>query len=171
MTRIVPTIHRMLPEIVEQAKADALPKRPRWKRPIAHQEQYDETVAINAKLRAENPQPPRLSSDLRRQLGAARGAKTMKAKIEPERRARESAELEAEATIKKVVAALEMTMRNLNTCRAPKTYDMRINQKQIHNALVHLKTKCGVAFEPDEFSRHMPLDPSSWHQNRAKEDK
>ncbi len=157
MTKIIPTIHRMLPDIVEQAKADALPKRPRWKRPIRNQAAYDKAVRLNAKLQAENPRPP-WQSEMRRQLGLAKGTALARKRAEPRRRARERAELEAETAIRNAVAALELVLHGLNACPAPKTYDKRVNQMQIHNAVVYLKTKCGVKFEDDEFSHHAALD-------------
>ena len=162
MTKIVHTIHRLLPRIVEQAKEATLPKRPRWKRPIKDQAKYDEAVAWRKQMQAENPRPP-WQGEMRHQLALSRGTAAAKRRSNsPERKARERAELEAEAVIRKVVAALELTLRDLNACRAPRTYNQRVNQMQMHNAVHHLKTKCGVKFEADEFSQKATLDRSQF---------
>jgi hypothetical protein len=146
MTSIVHTIHRSLPKIVEEAKTLSLKRRPPRKRPIKDQVAYDNNVAWNNKLRAENPQRPG-QAKLRRLLAFDHGARIMAARGEATRKAREEAEMQAEVTLRQTVAALETTLHNLRSFRAPKTYEKRVNQQQIYNAVRHLKNKCGVTFE------------------------
>lgn len=64
---------------------------------------------------------------------------------------REEAEMRTADLVRKIVAALEFSMRELMEVRAPSNYTRHVNQFQIHNALFHLKTKCGVKFTDSEF--------------------
>ncbi len=70
---------------------------------------------------------------------------------------REAAELQVAETVKQAVAALEMALHLLNGIAAPSQYHHHVNQKQVHNAVFHLKTKCGVKFEDSEFSHRVSL--------------
>lgn len=91
--------------------------------------------------------------------GRRRGGATRKAQAAHNREARQEAETHAVATLQSVVTALEMALQELNDIPCPTmTYKSRVNQQQMHNALVLLKTKCGLAFEPSEFTHTVRLD-------------
>jgi hypothetical protein len=77
---------------------------------------------------------------------------------EAKRVARENAEKAAEETVRLVVGALEMALTQLNEIPAPSQYEQHVNQKQVHNAVSHLKTKCGVRFDDSETSHRITLD-------------
>lgn len=87
----------------------------------------------------------------------AHGSK-IKAAHAPERERREEAENNAAEAVRRAVGALEMALHELNQTRAPSSYARSVNQKQLHNAVMHLKTKCGVHFDRDEFSIKVDLD-------------
>jgi hypothetical protein len=74
------------------------------------------------------------------------------------RQEREEVEKRAAEAVKRAVAVLEMALHELNDVRAPAQYTKHVNQLQVHNAVFHLKTKCGVQFVESEFSHKAKLD-------------
>lgn len=80
---------------------------------------------------------------------------------EQKRNRREEAEQRTAELVRKVVAALEFSMTELMAVPAPAQYERAVNQLQLHNVIVHLKTKCGVSFDsaPDNpFAKKVDLD-------------
>ena len=94
-------------------------------------------------------------------MSAARG-KNMKAitRVEVETRAAE--------IVRGAVKALEFIMAEMMQTPAPSgQYDRQVNQLQLHNAIVHLRTKCAVRFDDAgiEYQTKVRLDPGLGDQN------
>lgn len=140
---------------------------PRFKPTIADARySYDEAAdrmhrKDTARLTAILSNRPLYKKQLSGEKSSAANKKRRLAK-EPAIKAREQAEAVVEQAIRQAVTALEFHLTALMECPTPQTqYHVRINQLQLINAVVRLKTKCGVAFDSREFSKPVSLDVAS----------
>jgi len=97
----------------------------------------------------------------RKELAHYKGAQATRAtvkrktgKVKDERLEAERRMLEA---LRKCVSILEFHSEELHRTRKVGTEKGLVNQYGIHNALVLLRTKCGVRFEPNEYDHHIDL--------------
>lgn len=98
------------------------------------------------------PPPPQWRSELWHHKGVhAAAAKANAKRPLAARERREAAEQRLADLVRTVVSALEFNMSELMEIGAVSGAKSHINQLQIHNALVLLKTKCGVKFSQEEF--------------------
>ena len=77
-------------------------------------------------------------------------------------------ETRAAEIVRGAVKALEFIMAEMMQTPAPSgQYDRQVNQLQLHNAIVHLRTKCAVRFDDAgiEYQTKVRLDPGLGDQN------
>jgi hypothetical protein len=87
--------------------------------------------------------------------------------IKDERLEAERRMLEA---MRKVVSILEFHLEELHRTRKVGNEKGLVNQYAIHNALVLLRTKCGVHFDPNEYDHHVDLCPRAGLTPQQRED-
>jgi hypothetical protein len=120
---------------------------------------YAETMARvdGIKMAAINANMPLHAKELAHYKAAVGNRKTAKrktGKLKDERLEAERRMLEA---MRKAVSILEFHMEELHRTRKIGSPSGLVNQHAIHNALVQLRTKCGVKFDPNEYDHHVDL--------------
>lgn len=115
---------------------------------------------------------------IKKTLGQAKGqqwmrenARKLSAQRAPQKSRREEAEQRLAETVRLVVNALETGMTELMEIGHAAGAASFINQRQLHNCIFHLKTKCGVKFDAptaDPYSRRVRLDPLPLKRNSTR---
>jgi hypothetical protein len=83
--------------------------------------------------------------------------KRMRAKNQPVKDERLEAERRMLEAMRHVVSTLEFHLEELHRTRKVGNEKGLVNQFAIHNALVLLRTKCGVRFDPNEYDHSLHL--------------
>jgi hypothetical protein len=98
---------------------------------------------------------PQYKKELR-QYSAQKTVQKQRADCDAVREVREHAEEQMAETVRKAVAMLEFGMTALVQCPGVRTnYKAAVNQIALINAIVGLKTKCGVSFSTDGDFTHL----------------
>jgi hypothetical protein len=100
---------------------------------------------------------PLHAKELAHYKAATTNKRKSRAKSKPIKDERLEAERRMLEAMRKVVSVLEFHMEELHRTRKIGDHRGLVNQHQINNALVALRTKCGVYFEPNEYDHHIEL--------------
>lgn len=136
---------------------------------------YDPLLDMRARKRKRyEPPPPYLLPQWKREAGGHKAANKTRARMAKRRdnnashrERREEAERRLADTLRRVVQALEMGIAELKEIGLPVvSFQKSVNQHQLHNAIVFLKTKCGVNFGSgdNEYSQKTKLDRVHLHE-------
>ena len=132
----------------------------RFKNQVAYDPETDPATWTGYNPIYMKPTDPlkRVFSESRKDAARRRTGAKAKVKFAERRAPREVAEEHAAQVVRSVVSQLEQVIHLLNDTPAVGNYLSSVNQKQIHNAIVQLKTKCGVKFDLGEFAQREKLD-------------
>ena len=90
---------------------------------------------------------PEWKKQLGQHLGVQGRAKKY-ARLRPDadrqREAREEAEMQAAATLRKCIEALQMALDAINAAPAPAKYQSHVNVRALINGVIYLRDKCGL---------------------------
>jgi hypothetical protein len=100
---------------------------------------------------------PQYKQELLRHEAGQTNHKRVTAKNKPIKDERLEAERRMLEAMRKVVGILEFHMEELHRTRKLGSGRGLVNQYGIHNALVALRTKCGVQFDANEYDHHIDL--------------
>ena len=113
--------------------------------------------ADRAKMRAIMENTPLHARELQRYKAATTNKRKSRAKSQPIKDERLEAERRMLEALRKVVSTLEFHLEELHRTRKVGNEKGLVNQYGIHNALVALRTKCGVRFEPNEYDHTLHI--------------
>ena len=113
--------------------------------------------ADSAKMRAIMENTPLHARELQQYKAATTNKRKSRAKSQPIKDERLEAERRMLEAVRKVVSILEFHLEELHRTRKVGNEKGLVNQYGIHNALVQLRTKCGVRFEPNEYDHHLHI--------------
>jgi len=74
----------------------------------------------------------------------ARKAARLRPDADLQREAREEAEMQAAATLRKCIEALQMALDAINAAPAPAKYQSHVNVRALINGVIYLRDKCGL---------------------------
>ncbi len=113
--------------------------------------------ADRAKMRAIMENTPLHARELQQYKAATTNKRKSRAKNQPIKDERLEAERRMLEALRKVVSTLEFHLEELHRTRKVGNEKGLVNQYGIHNALVALRTKCGVRFEPNEYDHTLHI--------------
>ena len=113
--------------------------------------------ADRAKMRAIMENTPLHARELQRYKAATTNKRKSRAKSQPIKDERLEAERRMLEALRKVVSTLEFHLEELHRTRKLGNEKGLVNQHAINNALVDLRTKCGVYFDPNEYDHKIEL--------------
>jgi hypothetical protein len=120
-----------------------------------------------AKMRAIQEAMPLHAKELARYKAGQTNSKKSRARNQSAKDERLVAERRMLEAMRHVVSTLEFHLEELHRTRKIGNEKGLVNQYAIHNALVLLRTKCGVHFEPNEYDHHVHLAELHLAQPRA----
>ncbi len=131
----------------------------------AHHTVFDDTGSYAArmairdanKMRAITENMPLHAKELRQYKAATTNKRKSRAKSKPIKDERLEAERRMLEAVRKVVSILEFHLEELHRTRKVGNEKGLVNQFAITNALVELRTKCGVYFDPNEYDHSLHL--------------
>ena len=109
------------------------------------------------KMKAIMENMPLHAKQLARYKAATTTKRKSRAKNQPIKDERLEAERRMLEAMRKVVSTLEFHLEELHRTRKVGNEKGLVNQYGIHNALVLLRTKCGVRFDPNEYDHHLHI--------------
>jgi len=125
--------------------------------------------ADGAKAKAIMENAPLHKRELWAHQAGATNKKRSRAKSQPIKDERLEAERRMLEAMRHVVSTLEFHLEELHRTRKVGNEKGLVNQYGIHNALVLLRTKCGVKFDPNEYDHHLDLADTLRHNRRTAE--
>ena len=131
----------------------------------AHHTVFDDTGSYAAKMairdankmRAIMENMPLHAKELAQYKAATTNKRKSRAKNKPIKDERLEAERRMLEAVRKVVGILEFHLEELHRTRRIGNEKGLVNQFAITNALVELRTKCGVYFDPNEYDHSLHL--------------
>jgi len=125
--------------------------------------------ADSAKMRAIVENTPLHAKQLATYKAATTNKRKARAKSQPIKDERLEAERRMLEAMHKVVSTLEFHLEELHRTRKVGNEKGLVNQFGIHNALVLLRTKCGVRFEPNEYDHSLHIAEVLRSERRTEE--
>jgi hypothetical protein len=113
--------------------------------------------ADGARMKAIMEHVPLHQRELWQHQAATKNKKRMRAKSQPVKDERLEAERRMLEAMRHVVSTLEFHLEELHRTRKMGNEKGLVNQYGIHNALVLLRTKCGVRFDPNEYDHSLHI--------------
>jgi hypothetical protein len=123
--------------------------------------------ADGAKMKAIMENTPLHQRELWQHQAATKNRKRQRTKNQSAKDERLVAERRMLEAMRHVVSTLEFHLEELHRTRKIGNEKGLVNQYAIHNALVLLRTKCGVHFDPNEYDHHVHLAELHLAQPRA----
>jgi hypothetical protein len=120
-----------------------------------------------AKMRAIQENMPLHARELARYKAGQSNRKKSRTRNQSAKDERLVAERRMLEAMRHVVSTLEFHLEELHRTRKIGNEKGLVNQYAIHNALVLLRTKCGVHFDPNEYDHHVHLAELHLAQPRA----
>jgi len=113
--------------------------------------------ADGTKMKAVMENVPLHQRELWQHQAATKNRKRMRTKNQPTKDERLEAERRMLEAMRHVVSTLEFHLEELHRTRKVGNDKGLVNQYGIHNALVALRTKCGVRFDPNEYDHSLHI--------------
>jgi hypothetical protein len=123
--------------------------------------------ADSVKMKAIMENMPLHAKELAQYKAAQSNRKKSRARNQSAKDERLVAERRMLEAMRHVVSTLEFHLEELHRTRKIGNEKGLVNQYAIHNALVLLRTKCGVSFDPNEYDHHVHLAELHLAQPRA----